>query len=88
MGRIMAFSYGAWFRDATIRTNINGAGTGLRVDYSRPHVELKVRSLKDILEMVYEREGAIDLVKMDCEGCEYSLLRIGEELLRLSKQYH
>jgi hypothetical protein len=24
---------------------------------------------------------------MDCEGCEYSLLRIGEELLRLSKQY-
>jgi FkbM family methyltransferase len=87
VGRIMAFGYGAWFRTTTIKTNINGTGTGLRVDYSRPYVELKVRSLKDIFEMVYEREGVIDLVKMDCEGCEYSLLRIGEELLRLSRQY-
>ena len=85
--RIMAFSYGAWFRDATIRTNINGTGTGLRVDYSRPYVELKVRSLKDIFEMVYEREGVIDLVKMDCEGCEYSLLKLDEKLLKLPKQY-
>ncbi|MCL7398611.1 MAG: FkbM family methyltransferase [Thaumarchaeota archaeon] len=85
--RIMAFSYGAWFRDATIRTNINGTGTGLRVDYSRPYVELKVRSLKDIFEMVYEREGVIDLVKMNCEGCEYSLLRLDEKLLKLPKQY-
>lgn len=34
-----------------------------------------------------KREGVIDLVKMDCEGCEYSLLRLDEDLLKLSKQY-
>jgi len=43
--------------------------------------------LKDILEIVYQREGVIDLVKMDCEGCEYSLLRLDEDLLKLPKQY-
>jgi coenzyme F420-reducing hydrogenase gamma subunit len=43
--------------------------------------------LKDIFEMVYEREGVINLEKMDCEGCEYSLLKLDEELLRLPKQY-
>ena len=37
--------------------------------------------------MIYEKEDVIDLVKMDCEGCEYSLLRLDEELLRLPKQY-
>jgi len=85
--KIIAFNYGAWFRDMITKVNINGSGTGLRVDYSRPCVELSVRSLKDIIEMVYDREGVIDLVKMDCEGCEYSLLRLDEELLRLPKQY-
>jgi hypothetical protein len=50
-------------------------------------VELKVKSLKDIFEMIYEKEDVIDLVKMDCEGCEYSLLRLDEELLGLPKQF-
>jgi FkbM family methyltransferase len=50
-------------------------------------MEPKVKSLKDILEIVYQREGVIDLVKMDCEGCEYSLLRLDEDLLKLPKQY-
>jgi len=85
--RIMAFNYGVWFRDTIIRANFDGAGTGLRMDYGRPCVELRVRSLEDTLKMVYEREGAIDLVKMDCEGCEYSLLRLDEKSLRLPRQY-
>jgi FkbM family methyltransferase len=85
--RIIAFNYGAWFRDTVIRTNIMGGATGLRIDYNHPYVDLEVRSLKDILKIVHEREGVIDLVKMDCEGCEYSLLRLDEELLRLPKHY-
>ena len=85
--RIMPFNYCVWFRDTIIRANVDGTGTGLRMNYGRPCVELRVRSLEDILKMVYEREGAIDLVKMDCEGCEYSLLRLDEKSLRLPKQY-
>ena len=37
--------------------------------------------------MIHDREGVIDLVKMDCEGCEYSLLQLDEEHIKLSKQY-
>jgi FkbM family methyltransferase len=85
--KVIAFNYGAWFKNSTIMASMEGASTGSKMDYSRPYVELRVRSLKDILEMVYQREGVIDLVKMDCEGCEYSLLRLDEELLRLPKQY-
>ena len=85
--RVIAFNYGVWFKNSAIKANMEGAGTGSKMDYSRPYVGLKVRSLKDIFEMVYEREGVIDLVKMDCEGCEYSLLRLDKELLSLPKQY-
>jgi FkbM family methyltransferase len=85
--RVITFNYGAWFKNSTIMASMEDACTGSKMDYSRPCVELKVRSLKDIFEMVYEREGVIDLVKMDCEGCEYSLLGLDEELLRLPKQY-
>jgi hypothetical protein len=50
-------------------------------------VKLDVRDLKDVLTMIHDREGVIDLVKMDCEGCEYSLLQLDEEHIKLSKQY-
>jgi hypothetical protein len=50
-------------------------------------VELEIRDLKSILEMIHDGEGVIDLVKMDCEGCEYSLLQLDEEHIKLSKQY-
>jgi FkbM family methyltransferase len=85
--KVIAFNYGAWFKNSTIRASMEDASTGSKMDYRRPCVELKVRSLKDIFEMVYEREGVIDLVKMDCEGCEYSLLRLDGDLLSLPKQY-
>jgi FkbM family methyltransferase len=85
--RVIAFNYGAWFKNSTIKASMENATWIPKMNYSRPYVELKVRSLNDIFEMVYEREGTIDLVKMDCEGCEYSLLRLDEELLTLPKQY-
>ena len=37
--------------------------------------------------MIHYREGVIDLVRMDCEGCGYSLLQLDEEHIKLSKQY-
>jgi FkbM family methyltransferase len=86
-GKIIPFNYGVWFRDAVLNVSLMGTSTGLRVNASSPSVEIEVRELGSILEMIYEKEGAIDLVKMDCEGCEYSLLALDEERIRLSKQY-
>jgi len=50
-------------------------------------VKLEVKDLKDVLRTIHDREGVIDLVRMDCEGCEYSLLQLDEEHIKLSKQY-
>lgn len=55
--RVIAFNYGAWFKNSTIMVSMEGAGTGSKMDYSRPCMELKVKSLKDILEMVYQKGG-------------------------------
>ncbi|MCR6623587.1 MAG: hypothetical protein NDF58_03395 [archaeon YNP-LCB-024-027] len=57
------------------------------MDASYPSVELDVRDLKDVLRMIHDREGVIDLVRMNCEGCGYSLLQLDEEHIKLSKQY-
>ncbi|MGC8937255.1 MAG: hypothetical protein ACP5KV_07860, partial [Candidatus Methanomethylicaceae archaeon] len=41
----------------------------------------------DVLKMVSEREGEIGLVKMDCEGCEYSLLTMKPEEISMARSY-
>ncbi|MEM1902848.1 MAG: FkbM family methyltransferase [Pyrobaculum sp.] len=50
-------------------------------------IELKVRRIGDVLREIAEAEGGIDLVKMDCEGCEYALLTTPCEVIRLARQY-
>ena len=85
--KIIPFNCGVWFRNTVLNVNILGMSTGLKLDASYPSVELDVRDLKDVLTMIHDREGVIDLVKMDCEGCEYSLLQLDEEHIKLSKQY-
>ena len=85
--KIIPFNCGVWFRNTVLNVNILGMSTGLKVDDSYPSVELDVRDFKDVLTMIHDREGVIDLVKMDCEGCEYSLLQLDEEYIKLSKQY-
>lgn len=85
--KIIPLDYGAWFRDTILKVSFLGASTGHWIDYSHPSVEFEVRDLKNILEIIYSREGVIDLVKMDCEGCEYSLLTLNEEYIRLCRQY-
>lgn len=48
---------------------------------------IEVRSLRNLLREVHAKEGGIDLVKMDCEGCEYSLLTLSNDDIRLVKQW-
>lgn len=84
--RVVPLNYGAWFRDAVLTVDYGGSGTGLSATAEAPKA-LKVRHMGSILRDVYAKEGRIDLVKMDCEGCEYSLLSLRAEDLRLSSQY-
>lgn len=63
-----------------------GFGTGLRAT-TEASVTIRVKHLGDILREMFRRDGRIDLVKMDCEGCEYSLLNLSAEDIRLAKQY-
>jgi len=84
--KIIPLNYGAWFRDTISSINYSGTATGLRVNGSR-QVTVKLKDSGDILKTIFDREGRIDLVKMDCEGCEYSLLKLDKETIKLSRQY-
>lgn len=84
--RIIPLNYGAWFRETFFSASYEGAGTGLRVA-TEASVTIRVKHLGDVLREIFRREGRIDLVKMDCEGCEYSLLNLSTEDIRLAKQY-
>ncbi|MEM4439011.1 MAG: FkbM family methyltransferase [Pyrobaculum sp.] len=82
--RVVAFNYGLWVEDGVLKVKYESLGTGLTVG---DEVELKVKRLGDVLREIAETEGGIDLVKMDCEGCEYALLTTPCEVVRLARQY-
>lgn len=86
VNRVIALNYGVWFRETFLTVNYEGSGTGLQTS-TETSIIIKVKNLGDILKEVFRREGRIDLVKMDCEGCEYSLLNLPTEDLRLANQY-
>ncbi|MEM4898086.1 MAG: FkbM family methyltransferase, partial [Pyrobaculum sp.] len=82
--RVVAFNYGLWVEDGVLKVKYESLGTGLTVG---DEVELKVKRLGDVLREIAEAEGMIDLVKMDCEGCEYALIATPCEVIRLARQY-
>ncbi|MEM4898711.1 MAG: FkbM family methyltransferase, partial [Pyrobaculum sp.] len=82
--RVVTFNYGLWVEDGVLKVKYESLGTGLTVG---DEVELKVKRLGDVLREIAEAEGGIDLVKMDCEGCEYALLTTPCEVVRLARQY-
>ncbi|MEM4898630.1 MAG: FkbM family methyltransferase [Pyrobaculum sp.] len=82
--RVVAFNYGLWVEDGVLKVKYEGLTTGSSIG---DEVELKVRRLGDVLREIAEAEGGIDLVKMDCEGCEYALIATPCEVIRLARQY-
>ncbi|MCX8141963.1 MAG: FkbM family methyltransferase [Candidatus Nezhaarchaeota archaeon] len=88
VGRIIPLNYGAWFRNGTISVCCEGATTGLHTTMkTEVNTAIKVRHLGDLLREIYVKEGKIDLVKIDCEGCEHSLLTLSNDDIKLAKQY-
>ncbi|MEM1712823.1 MAG: FkbM family methyltransferase [Acidilobaceae archaeon] len=82
--RVVAFNYGLWVEDGVLKVKYESFRTGSSIG---DEVELKVRRIGDVLREIAEAEGGIDLVKMDCEGCEYTLLTTPCEVVRLARQY-
>ncbi|MEM0468790.1 MAG: FkbM family methyltransferase, partial [Pyrobaculum sp.] len=82
--RVVSFNYGLWVEDGVLKVKYESFGTGLTIG---DDIELKVRRLGDVLREIAETEGEIDLVKMDCEGCEYALLTTPCEVIRLARQH-
>ncbi|MGC9133367.1 MAG: FkbM family methyltransferase [Nanopusillaceae archaeon] len=66
-----------------IKININNRGES-GSEYGNYKIELT--SIKDVFEEIYNKEEEF-VTKMDCEGCEYSLLCLPDEVLKYSREY-
>ncbi|BBL45433.1 FkbM family methyltransferase [Nanobdella aerobiophila] len=62
--------------------NINYSATGLEVGNEK----IETIPIKDAFEEIYNKEGEF-VAKIDCEGCEYSLLCLPDNILKYSKEY-
>ena len=81
--KVKAFNYGWWIDDGVLRVRMDFAYTGS----SPGDTEIRiVNSAKELLKISKEI-GYDFVVKMDCEGCEYSLLTVPCDVLRLAAQY-
>lgn len=90
LDRVVAYNKGVWHQPGRLRVPYCGAETGLpdceRGD-SVEYIEMDVDTLDSVLGQVYSEENALNLVKMDCEGCEAVLLHASEETVKLAEQY-
>ncbi len=81
--KVKAFNYGWWFSNGTLKLKLDYTCTG-----SLPgNTEIRVVNLVEELLKISREVGDNFVVKMDCEGCEYSLLTVPCEVLRLARQY-
>jgi hypothetical protein len=71
--RVVVYDMAVWFEEGLIRRNNEKNPVAV--------------SLSDVLENVSDSEGEIRLVKMDCEGCEYSIIATKDRILRLAENY-
>jgi FkbM family methyltransferase len=76
-GSIELVEAGVWFREGELSVAEAGASTG----FFEGNLRITVKPLAKVL-----KEGW-DLVKMDCEGCEYSLVALSCEDIRWCHRY-
>ncbi|BFI73641.1 hypothetical protein YN1_6280 [Nanoarchaeota archaeon] len=80
--KIISISYGVDCSNGKNYINLGGEASGLK----EGDIEINLKSIKDIFEEIYKKEGEF-ITKIDCEGCEYSLLCLPDEMLKYSKEY-
>jgi len=67
------YPFGVWWDKRRIKVSLEGSATGLHTG----SIEIETVPLSEVLEA-----HSPDVVKMDCEGCEYSLLLLDCESIR------
>ncbi|MCX8185169.1 MAG: FkbM family methyltransferase [Sulfolobales archaeon] len=83
--RVVPIMAGVWIRSGELEISYCGIGSGLCE--SDRKVRIKVMKLGDVLRRVVSAEGKVDLMKMDCEGCEAAILIEPCEVLRMCPEY-
>jgi FkbM family methyltransferase len=78
--KVIANNYGLWFGDDRFGVAFEGDGTGLHVG----SLPIKVRNITSEFSKIFIENGEF-VVKMDCEGCEYSLLTVPKKLSNMAK---
>lgn len=85
LNNVTPINRGVWLYKGEITIPYNGLTTGLC--YSDSQIRIEVEEFSSILKTVFEKEGGIDLVKMDCEGCEYVLINTPIEDILKCRNY-
>jgi len=67
------YPHAVWWDRRKLKISLEGSGTGLHYG----DVEIETVPITEVLEAYNP-----DIVKMDCEGCEWALLQLDCELLR------
>ncbi len=91
-GKVIPHNYGVWVSDGRIGVNVSGGGSGL--DLKRGASEdsciegVRVVNLAKAISAVSGTAGGHDVVaKFDCEGCEYALLSVCCDVIRMVREY-
>jgi len=82
--KVKAFNEGAWHREGRIIITESLTASGLDPQKGRS-ITIRVRSLASIIDYVASQGETV--VKMDCEGCEYSILATPCKTLQKARQY-
>lgn len=83
--KVIPVKRGIWFYRGIVSVSYSGLTTGLY--NSGFKVDIEVEELSDVLKTIFDREGRVDLVKMDCEGCEYVLINTPVEDIHKCREY-
>ena len=89
-GIVKTINAGLWFKDGEFCININEPGPGLWIEHKEcdksGFYRVKVLEIAREFNRIYNEVGGF-VVKLDCEGCEYSLLTLPCNVIKYADEY-